>query len=193
MYFYTAMLYRKLLRPLLFRLPPETAHEFALRALAWSPFPAPPKKDTAQWGALSRFGLDFPNPIGLAAGFDKNGLAVKPLAALGFGFLEVGTVTNLPQPGNDKPRLFRLPLDRALINRLGFNNHGAAALAERLKRGKPSNCVIGVNIGKSRAVAVEEAIPDYLARGRCARQCRSGSARKRRSGTRRSRKPASRA
>ena len=161
--FYTAMLYRKLLRPLLFRLPPETAHEFALRALAWSPFPAPPKKETARWGALSRFGLDFPNPIGLAAGFDKNGIAVKPLAALGFGFLEVGTVTNLPQPGNDKPRLFRLPQDRALINRLGFNNHGAVALAERLKRGKPSNCVIGVNIGKSRAVAVEDAIPDYLA------------------------------
>jgi dihydroorotate dehydrogenase len=163
------MFYEKLLRPLLFRLPPETAHELAMRALAWMPARAG-GQSVAEWDALRRFGLDFANPIGLAAGFDKNGIAVKQLAALGFGFIEVGTVTNLPQPGNDKPRLFRLPTDRALINRLGFNNEGAAALAERLRRGKPSGCIVGVNIGKSRAVAIEEAIPDYLASFRAVRE-----------------------
>ncbi len=156
------MLYRKLLRPLLFRLPPETVHELALHALAWKPSGAA-NNQAPPFGKLSRFGLNFANPIGLAAGFDKNGIAVKSLARMGFGFLEVGTVTNLAQPGNDKPRLFRLPQDRALINRLGFNNDGAAALAERLKLNKPNGCVVGVNIGKSRAVAVEDAIPDYLA------------------------------
>ncbi len=113
------------------------------------------------FGKLLRFGLEFRNPVGLAAGFDKNGIAVPALSALGFGFVEVGTVTSEPQPGNPKPRLFRLPEDRALINRLGFNNSGASQLAENLKRHRPS-CVLGVNIGKSRSVAVEDAIPDYL-------------------------------
>jgi dihydroorotate dehydrogenase len=160
------MLYRKLLRPLLFRLPPETAHELALHTLACTPA----RESAAGFGNLRRFGLDFPNPIGLAAGFDKNGIAVRQLAGLGFGFIEAGTVTNLPQPGNEKPRLFRLPQDRALVNRLGFNNKGAAALAERLKCGRPTNCVVGVNIGKSRAVAVEDALPDYLASFRAVRE-----------------------
>jgi dihydroorotate dehydrogenase len=100
--------------------------------------------------------------VGLAAGFDKNGMAAEALAALGFGFIEVGTVTHRAQPGNPRPRLFRLPLDRALINRLGFNNHGAQAVAEHLAKQRP-DCILGINIGKSRMVPVEDAIPDYVA------------------------------
>jgi dihydroorotate dehydrogenase len=100
--------------------------------------------------------------VGIAAGFDKNGVVAPQLAALGFGFVEVGTVTRLPQPGNPRPRLFRLPFDRALVNRLGFNNEGADALARRLARARP-DCVLGVNIGKSRAAPLEEAAADYLA------------------------------
>ena len=113
------------------------------------------------FGKLERFGLTFANPVGLAAGFDKNGTAAQALAALGFGFIEVGSVTSEPQPGNPRPRLFRLPRDRALINRAGFNNCGAAQLAENIKRHRPE-CVLGVNIGKSRRIAIEDAIPDYL-------------------------------
>jgi dihydroorotate dehydrogenase len=162
------MLYRSLLRPLLFKLPPETAHEFALHALSLGLGSAALRRvaagrtAAASFGELRRFGLSFSNPVGVAAGFDKNGLVAPQLAALGFGFVEVGTVTNLPQPGNPRPRLFRLPLDRALVNRQGFNNEGADALALRLTRAPP-DCVLGVNIGKSRVVPVEEAAADYLA------------------------------
>jgi dihydroorotate dehydrogenase len=162
------MLYRSLLRPLLFKLPPETAHEFALHALSLGLGPAALRRIAAgqtagaHFGELPRFGLSFKNPVGVAAGFDKNGLVARQLAALGFGFVEVGTVTNLPQPGNPRPRLFRLPLDRALVNRQGFNNEGADALARRLAHARP-DCVLGVNIGKSRVVPVEEATADYLA------------------------------
>ena len=99
----------------------------------------------------------------MAAGFDKNGVAVQCLGALGFGFVEVGTVTHLPQPGNERPRIFRLPQDRALLNRLGFNNEGAARVAENLRDARPAPSVLGVNIGKSRAVPLEEATADYLA------------------------------
>lgn len=160
-------IYRSFLRPILFRLPPETAHELALHSLHFF-LPGPLRKIVASRsrdnpiGQLKRFGLEFANPVGLAAGFDKNGIAAESLSALGFGFIEVGTVTNEAQPGNPKPRLFRLPQDRALINRLGFNNHGAKQLAENIRRHRP-NCVLGVNIGKSRNVAIEESIPDYLA------------------------------
>jgi dihydroorotate dehydrogenase len=119
------------------------------------------KTSFAEFGKIERFGLEFDNPLGLAAGFDKNAVAVDQLAALGFGFVEVGTVTYHPQPGNPKPRLFRLPQDEALINRAGFNNDGAAAVAERLKN-KPPDCVLGVNIGKSKIVPNEEAVEDYL-------------------------------
>jgi dihydroorotate dehydrogenase len=160
------MLYRSLLRPLLFKLPPETAHEFALHALSLGLGAGALRRvvgaRATQFGGLSRFGLSFSNPVGVAAGFDKNGLVAPQLAALGFGFVEVGTVTRLPQPGNPRPRLFRLPADRALINRQGFNNDGAEALARRLSLARP-DCVLGVNIGKSRVVPIEEANEDYLA------------------------------
>jgi dihydroorotate dehydrogenase len=162
------MLYRSILRPILFRLPPERAHEVALESLAftlgtkWARSLAVRRFSCAPFGELRRFGLKFPNPVGLAAGFDKNGTATQYLAALGFGFIEVGTVTHQAQPGNPTPRLFRLPLDHALINRQGFNNKGAATLAAQLAAHRP-DCVLGINIGKSRAVALEDAASDYLA------------------------------
>ncbi len=109
------------------------------------------------------FGLRFPNPIGLAAGFDKNAVAVPALAALGFGFVEVGTVTRLAQPGNPRPRLFRLPGDAALINRMGFNNQGANAVAARLARERRANVPLGISLGKSKATLLEEAEADYIA------------------------------
>jgi dihydroorotate dehydrogenase len=105
--------------------------------------------------------LKFENPLGIAAGFDKNGVAVNQLSALGFGFVEVGTVTFNPQEGNEKPRMFRLPEDKALINRLGFNNQGTAKVVERLKKINP-NCVLGVNIGKNKDVPHEDALDNYL-------------------------------
>ncbi|MDT7602326.1 MAG: dihydroorotate dehydrogenase [Acidobacteriota bacterium] len=163
------MLYRSVLRPALFRLTPETAHEFALRALALGLSTeaargfAARRLARAPFGELRRFGLTFKNPVGIAAGFDKNGVVARELGALGFGFVEVGSVTHVPQPGNPPPRLFRLPQDRALINRQGFNNDGAAALAARLARQGRLPCVLGVNIGKSRVVDVSDAVPDYLA------------------------------
>lgn len=106
------------------------------------------------------FGIDFPNPVGLAAGFDKDAKMVDEFASLGFGFLEIGTVTPLPQPGNDKPRLFRLVKDKAVINRMGFNNEGAAAAANRLKKAK-SKIIIGGNIGKNKITPNEDAFLDY--------------------------------
>ena len=157
-----------LIRPILFCLPAESAHEFALKTLrsglstSFAREAVAKRLATREFGSLNRFGLEFANPIGLAAGFDKNGSYTPELAALGFGFIEVGTVTNQPQPGNPQPRLFRLPKDRALINRLGFNNVGAAQVAENLRHHRPA-CVVGVNIGKSRSVPVENAVPDYLA------------------------------
>src|ERR1700694_207637 len=129
------MIYRSLLRPILFRLPPETAHELALHSLPLVLGTRLARDFVARrfhrspFGKIQRFGLTFANPIGLAAGFDKNGIALDALAALGFGHIEVGTVTYQSQPGNQRPRLFRLPLDHALINRAGFNNNGAAAFA----------------------------------------------------------------
>ena len=109
---------------------------------------------------MRALGLDFPGPLGLAAGFDKDGEGVAGLAALGFSFVEVGTVTARPQPGNPKPRMFRFPAERALVNRMGFNNDGAAALAARLRRaaraGPGPRPVVGVNIGKTKVVAEED-------------------------------------
>jgi dihydroorotate dehydrogenase len=161
------MIYRSLLRPILFRLHPETIHELALHSLRFFLGSRTARKfiggrtTLSPFGKLERLGLTFANPVGLAAGFDKNGTAAQALAALGFGFIEVGSVTSHPQPGNPRPRLFRLLRDRALINRAGFNNCGAAQLAEHIRRHRPE-CVLGVNIGKSRRIAIEDAIPDYL-------------------------------
>jgi dihydroorotate dehydrogenase len=160
-------LYEKLLRPLLFNISPETAHEFGIEmlkiGLAAKTAQNLISKQFAieRFGKIERFGLYFKSPLGVAAGFDKNGIVVNQLAALGFGFVEVGTVTYNPQKGNEKPRLFRLPEDQALINRLGFNNEGTRAVVERLKKIVP-NCVLGVNIGKNKDVPNEAAIENYL-------------------------------
>ncbi|MEP6850308.1 MAG: quinone-dependent dihydroorotate dehydrogenase [Acidobacteriota bacterium] len=154
-------LFEKLLRPLLFKLDPERAHELGIEALklgAGSIFGARHDENILE---VERFGLKFANPLGIAAGFDKNGVVVNQLAGLGFGFVEVGTVTLEPQPGNEKPRLFRLPDDRALINRLGFNNQGAKTIAGRLEK-MSRKCVLGVNIGKNKDVPNEEAVENYF-------------------------------
>ena len=156
------MVYRSLLRPLLFRLPAETAHELALHSLSLLPASLITRRIDNPALSIKRFGLTFSNPIGLAAGFDKNGIALQPLAALGFGFIEAGTVTYHAQPGNPRPRLFRLSEDQALINRAGFNNDGAAAFAQRVSNHRP-DCVLGVSIGKSKITPLENAVEDYLA------------------------------
>ncbi len=159
------MIYRSLLRPILFRLPAETAHELALSSLSlnqqFTESVIGERYRRSPFGKLRRFGLTFENPVGLAAGFDKDGIALRALAALGFGFIEAGTVTHQPQPGNQRPRLFRLPLDQALINRAGFNNRGAADFVRRVSQ-NPPDCVLGVSIGKSKAVNLENAVADYL-------------------------------
>jgi dihydroorotate dehydrogenase len=159
------MVYRSLVRPILFHLPPETAHHLALKSLSLiKPINSIVASRCKPVHALAvkLFGLTFPNPVGLAAGFDKDGVALKELAALGFGHVEAGTVTYHAQPGNPKPRLFRLPKDEALINRAGFNNHGAAAFVEQVRTNRP-NCVLGVSIGKSKITPLEKAVDDYLA------------------------------
>jgi dihydroorotate dehydrogenase len=155
------MVYRSLVRPILFRLPPETAHELALHSLSLlKNFVGRPFESLAL--EINRFNLPFHNPVGLAAGFDKNGVALESLAALGFGFIEAGTVTFHAQPGNPKPRMFRLAADQALINRAGFNNDGAAAFATQVEQHRP-NCVLGISIGKSKITPLKEATEDYLA------------------------------
>jgi dihydroorotate dehydrogenase len=148
-------------------MPTETAHEIGIEALRvglnskFAQDLAFRRFSVESFGEIERFGLKFKNPLGIAAGFDKNGTIVGGLAALGFGFVEVGTVTFNPQKGNEKPRLFRLPRDAALINRLGFNNEGTRKVVERLKKIN-SNCVLGVNIGKNKDVPNEEAVENYL-------------------------------
>ena len=160
------MVYRSLVRPLLFSLPPETAHELALHSLSLLKPKLVNRFVAINYAtsslSINRFGISFPNAVGLAAGFDKNGIALRALAALGFGFIEAGTVTYHPQPGNPRPRLFRVPQDRALINRAGFNNDGAAAFAKRVEKQRP-NCVLGVSIGKSKITPLDQATEDYLA------------------------------
>jgi dihydroorotate dehydrogenase len=159
------------LKPWLFRSDPEQAHDVTMRLLALTS-DHPGALRLASWFFekrdprldIHRFGLHCLSPIGLAAGFDKNALATPAWAALGFGFVEVGSVTALAQVGNPKPRLFRLPEDEALINRFGFNNDGAEAVAKRLEQQRPHLHVpVGVNIGKSKVVRLENAVDDYLA------------------------------
>jgi dihydroorotate dehydrogenase len=167
--------YEDLLRPLLFLIDPEKIHEYTLHALRVASS-LPLLSPKPQGSPLRRevFGLSFPNPIGLAAGFDKNGIAIPALAALGFGSVEIGTVTAVAQPGNPKPRMFRVPEAEAIINRLGFNNRGAAAMAERLQTLRQSRqwpaVPVGINIGKSRIVPLENAVEDYLKSLRLLRQ-----------------------
>ncbi|GAA1891190.1 quinone-dependent dihydroorotate dehydrogenase [Asanoa iriomotensis] len=170
------MLFERVVRPALFRIgsgDAETAHEWTLTRLAGLP--------PAAWRLLASrytvrnprtvFGLEFPNPVGLAAGVDKNGVALAAWPALGFGFVEVGTVTAHAQPGNPKPRLFRLRDSEAIVNRMGFNNEGAAALARRLERSVVTRKALttdrsfplGISLGKSKVTPLEEAVEDYLA------------------------------
>ena len=167
-------IYKNILRPFFFQLEPEHAHELVMTGLKWG--------SQAPWliktitnltaGKISPkpcrvAGIDFPHPIGLAAGMDKNGIALPAWEALGFAFIEVGTITAHAQPGNPKPRMFRFPEHQALINRLGFNNEGAKAVERRLIRLKESGrwprIPVGINIGKSRITPPEEAASDYLA------------------------------
>jgi len=152
-----------LVRPLLFALAPETAHELAIAAMRTAGWlgvlpAAEPWPDTP----AVLMGLTFPNRIGLAAGLDKNGEVIDALAGWGFGFLEVGTVTPRPQPGNPKPRLFRLPEAEAIINRMGFNNHGVDAVLANVRAAKFRG-ILGINIGKNFDTPIERAVDDYLA------------------------------
>lgn len=154
-----------LIKPLLFHLDPEEAHHLTIRNLkrfGSSSLVHLITGGEVRHASLRRnlFGLSFPNPVGLAAGLDKNAEVVDEFGALGFGFVEIGTLTPRPQPGNDKPRLFRLVKNEALINRMGFNNIGAEAAAEKLKRRK-TDIIVGANIGKNKATPNEEAIRDY--------------------------------
>jgi dihydroorotate dehydrogenase len=161
-------MYRLVFSLILRRLPAETVHRMSfagLRLLGAVPGALPllrrglaPRDPALRVRAL---GLDFPGPLGLAAGFDKDAEAYEALGAFGFGFVEIGTVTARPQPGNPKPRLFRLVRDRAIVNRMGFNNHGARAAAARLRRHR--DVIVGVNIGKTKVVPETEAVADYVA------------------------------
>lgn len=161
-------MYKVIIRPVLFSFSPEKAHQMtflALKSLKFLPFLKYIMKRCflLEDARLSKniFGINFPNPIGLAAGLDKNGEVFNELACFGFGFIEVGTVTPLPQPGNTKPRLFRLVKDSALINRMGFNNQGVEKLTKRLRK-RNKNLIIGGNIGKNTATSNEDAAKDYL-------------------------------
>ena len=158
--------YDQILRPILFSLPAEAAHNLAIAGLRVTPgallratFGNTPMKP------VKVFGIEFPNPVGLAAGMDKNAAALPAWQSLGFGFMEAGTITALPQPGNPKPRCFRYPEQSALINRMGFNNRGASAAAKRLKRLKSwhlwPRIPVGINLGKSKLTPLENAASDY--------------------------------
>lgn len=160
-------MYKGIIRPILFLLNPETAHQLVvtiIRFLFALPLVKPLMRSifSIRDVKLNRevFGLTFENPVGLAAGFDKNATFYRQFAAFGFSFVEVGTATPVGQPGNDRPRSFRLPEDKALINRMGFNNHGAEKIAERLSQGR-TKMIIGGNIGKNTITPNESAVDDY--------------------------------
>ncbi len=166
-------LYEKVVSPALFRMDPEDAHEASVRALTFLGRLSPLRRAMEAWTRLpaglgrpvAAFGLKFPNAVGLAAGFDKNALAWPGAAALGFGHVEIGSVTAIAQPGNPRPRVFRYPAQKAVINRMGFNNAGAAAIAARLRSqpGKGKRAIpLGINLGKSKVVPVDAAAQDYL-------------------------------
>lgn len=162
------MFYRWLARPLLYLLPAETAHRLIVACLRLFAF-LPGLLSFSRWllgprdpvTRVHALGLDFPSPVGLAAGFDKDAEVFESLGAIGFGFVEVGTITGEGQPGNPTPRLFRLPPDRALINRMGFNNHGAEHASGVLSGRRERRTLLGVNIGKTKLVSAETAASDY--------------------------------
>jgi dihydroorotate dehydrogenase len=162
--------YERFVRPLLFSLDAEAAHHLTIALLRGASHVGLALRALKVFQPQSKpktvFGLNFPNPIGLAAGLDKNGVALSAWAALGFGFIEIGTVTAKAQPGNPRPRIFRLPKQQALINHLGFNNQGADVIAERLHKLRESErwpvVPVGINIGKSKVTPLEEATGDYL-------------------------------
>ncbi len=160
-------MYKALIRPLLFQLNPERAHHFTFGLLSvLSALPGVKTLLRSLYDVhdprLERkiLGLTFPNPVGLAAGFDKDARLIDAMACFGFGFIEIGTLTPRPQPGNDRPRLFRLPADQALINRMGFNNEGVAAAVKRLRQ-RTSKVIVGGNIGKNKATPNDQAEEDY--------------------------------
>ncbi|MEL6923900.1 MAG: quinone-dependent dihydroorotate dehydrogenase [Bacteroidota bacterium] len=163
-------MYRLLIKPFLFLFAPEKAHHltlFLLKTVLAIPLVSSLYRSWyhVEDKRLERevFGLRFPNPVGLAAGFDKDGKHYKAMSSLGFGFLELGTVTPVGQVGNPQPRLFRLPADGGLINRMGFNNEGVQALVDRLKKDQQHNYIIGGNIGKNKVTPNEQAVNDYVA------------------------------
>jgi dihydroorotate dehydrogenase len=167
-------LYRGYLRPYLFALDAEHAHDLTARILAvvhrstWACSllrdALAPRRDPAL--IMTLFNREFVFPVGLAAGFDKGATMYNALGAMGFGFVEVGTVTAHAQPGNDRPRLYRLPVDRAIVNRMGFNNPGAHAVAEAIRSSPPLDPVLGINLGKSKVTPLEEAPADYAVSAR---------------------------
>jgi len=160
-------MYKALLKPILFLFDPEKIHHFVFRTIKFLfRIPGVPALMRSMYDVKDKrlertvFGITFPNPVGLAAGFDKDAKLFDELGAMGFGFIEVGTLTPKAQPGNEKPRMFRLPADEGLINRMGFNNEGVEAAAERLRKRK-TRVVIGGNIGKNKITPNEEAAGDY--------------------------------
>ncbi len=162
-------MYKQIIRPILFSFGPETAHKITatlLRVAGHIPFGRRIMSlcNRVDHPSLERevLGIKFPNPVGVAAGLDKDAAFYRELSALGFGFIEVGAVTPRPQPGNEKPRCFRLPKDRALINRFGFNNHGMDEMAEKLAAKRKKGIVVGVNLGKNSDTPNEQAAADYL-------------------------------
>ncbi len=162
-------MYKAFIRPLFFKMDPEKVHHLVVGAMKFAhriPFAGSVLKSTfsVSHPSLERevFGLKFKNPVGLAAGFDKNAEVYKEFSSLGFSFIEIGTVTPKPQPGNPKKRLFRLPADKALINRMGFNNLGVDEAVKNLKKRKDFSIIIGGNIGKNTATANEDAVNDYV-------------------------------
>ncbi len=162
-------MYKSLIRPLLFRFDPEEIHHFTFRTVkAVNRIPGMSSLISTLYSCddpalkSNHLGLHFRNPVGLAAGFDKDGKLYEELGNFGFGFIETGTVTPRPQPGNPKPRLFRLPQDNGLVNRMGFNNEGVDALVQRLRKRKNNDLIIGGNIGKNKDTPNEKAFEDYL-------------------------------
>lgn len=161
-------MYKAIIKPLFFLFQPENIHHFVFKSVKVL-FAIPLVKSLVKVSSQVKapklekevFGIKFPNPVGLAAGFDKDAKLYKELGAMGFGFIEIGTLTPVGQPGNPKPRLFRLPEDNALINRMGFNNGGVDEAIERLKS-KPKNLIVGGNIGKNKITPNESAVDDYV-------------------------------